>query len=301
MTNAPHRQPLFKGARNPEGAVQTNFLTAAEDADFDIRRACNTLKRMTSVAAACVLTGANPTTLATQVEEIAIEILKKLGFNMDDHKQMGALLGMVCEPVATVVAEAALAGASELELMTKATLVVTSMTELARSKSAAKLITERYPNDIAIATALRMSAASSVTAVAIEIAGFDFCVGEARCIKEASKHIVNAAFGAADFLAEGEASQGARSMLTQSLMQSAGKLYSACYRSISNKLRDDLESMPDAEQAAAVDLMSKKTVAEALAPVAQKFHEMFDACINEYAEVPALPVRAPRPSGPRPR
>lgn len=278
---------LFKG----NSATRASFLSGSEDADFDIRKACNTLKRMTAVATACTLTGADPQEMAARVEEIAVEVLRNLGFSTDNLSQMGALLGMVCEPISLVVAEAALVGATADELRESAHRIVAAMTGLARSKGATKLIVERYPLEITTATALRMSAAAAITPVALEVGVFDFCIGEPRCIKEASRVIMDAAFEAADFLAAEESSSQARAMLTQSLLHSAGKMYATCYRIEANVTQDALEAMTDGEQAAALELLAHQKPVNALQAASNRFHTLFDSCINVYADMPELPVR----------
>ena len=286
---------LFKD----KDAERAYFLSGSEDADFNIRKACASMKRMSSIATACVLSGAEPKHLADRVEYISIEILKKLGFPTEDKRQIGALLAMVAEPVSIVVAECEVSGAPEDEVIRSTSIIVSSMIEIARSKLASNIIIERYPADMGASTALRMSISSAITPVSVEAVDFDFCIGEGKCIKEASGQIIRAAFEAADFLAEEEASLSGKLSLTQSLLQAAGKIYAACFRKVATETRFLLEQMSDEEQAVKVGIMENTPAHEALRSVTERFHNLFDACVNQYVEVPEVEIKSTRSLRPR--
>lgn len=267
------------------GMKHVNFLSKSEDADFDIRRACNLLKKTSAVLSACIITKASPATLMTQIEQMSISILEKLGFNVDDKAMTGALLAMVSEPVSLVLYEATMSGATNEFMLANAGRVIAAMTEFARSKIAAKLIDERYPNDIHVTTALRMSMAKALTPVMVEVSRFDFFQGESSCIKEASKVISKSAFEAADFIADKDASVSGQAMLTQTLLHSAGMLYSSCYKESAVIVKSSLMKLEVADRVLETERMSALPPHEVFKAITHKFHEMFDECINATMEI----------------
>lgn len=265
---------------------RSNFLSGPMEANLDIRKACNVLKRTALLSSACALTGSNPSEMTEFVERISNDILQRLGFSSNDQHRMGVLLSMISEPVSLVVAESALLGATTDEILAAGANFVKNMVELAQSKVTNKIITEHYPNDLTGAIALRMTSATSMTQLAVETAHFCFYQQPEKIIKEASQHVTRAAYDAAIFIAGENATSNSRTVLAQSLMQSGGKIYAACFRSIAAGVLDSLNMMNAEEKDIAALKMKNCKPGDVLKDVTKMFHDLFDACINEYIEAP---------------
>lgn len=263
---------------------RASFLTAPVDAANDIRKICNGLKRSTILAAASALTGADYETLTKQVDDISEDIIVKLGLSSSDKKNAAIVLAIISEPVAMTLTDAVLLGANKVDVANLSKNLVDVLTTFARSKVVSTQLASRYPLEIDAITALRMSSAAALSLVALEVANNDFGIGYKNCMKEAAKQINAATFNSVDTLAGEHATVASKTMLTQSLFVSAGKLYSACYRSISEgskKYDNQIDGMNAIDKAKeAKDNSSMKFL-----EIAEKFNTMFSYCVEQF-EIP---------------
>lgn len=278
----------------------SNFLSDVSQSTFDLRAACNVLKRTSMLSTASILTGADTRVMEGHVERLSIEVLSKLGFSTQDHQRMGSLLAMITEPISMVVAEAALAGATSEQILSTGTGLVQTIVNLANSRISSKIINEYYPSDIDAATSIRMTSAMAICNLANEVEYFDFGLGSEKCIKEGAAHITKSAYEAAEYLIDKSATSSSRKMMIQSLLNSAGKLYATCYRSVSGNFQSSLLNLTEQERSEQLLLISKMPASKVMGEVNKRFHTLFDASINSCAEMAIVPEIATNKSNHEP-
>lgn len=273
----------------PGQPQRTRLLSGVAEASVDIRKACNGIKRMSSAAAAAMMTGLDAKQVAGAAERMAFEVLRSIGFDITDQKRLEHVLPMMMEATSLVIADAAwhisdkVRAAEELAAATKLGIAV--MTEVAKSRAVAKMVEPAYPADIDSTVALRLTAASAMAHVMVEIVDFDYAHTPSDCAKEAGKVLVKAALLASDLLSPGPASPASRLMLTQSLIQSAAKVYAAAWRASASREIARLDSMGPSEQSAALTAMGKTPLSSLLAPLNSKFTATFSAIAGTATEL----------------
>jgi hypothetical protein len=110
---------------------------------------------------------------------------------------------------------------------------------------------------------------------------------------------------AAKALAPAQASSNSRLMLSQSLMHSAAKVYSASWRAVAAEEAATLDSMSESACTAALAAMESAPLATLLAPVNKRFLTAFgaiSASAQEFFSEPANQAKASqRPAAPTPK
>lgn len=277
----------------PGQPQRTRLLSGVAEASVDVRKACNGIKRMSSAAAAAMMTGIDPKQVAGAAERMAFEVLRSIGFDITDQKRLEHVLPMMMEATSLVIADAAWhivdksKPGEELAEATKFGISV--MTEVAKSRAVAKMVEPAYPADMDSIVALRLTAASAMAQVVVEVVDFDYGHTAVECAKEAGKVLVKAALQSAEKLAPGQASPASKLMLTQSLIQSAAKVYAAAWRASAAREIARLDALSPSEQAASLASMEKSSLSSLLAPLNAKFSEMFSAIAGAATEMFAHP------------
>lgn len=275
------------------------LLSSVAEASVDIRKACNGIKRMSSLGAASMVTGMDPKKTVAAAEAMAFEVLKSIGFDVEDERRLDAVLPMMMEATAVLLADAAYRASDEHldpdALLKASKFGVGVLTEIAKSRAVAKMVEAPYPSDMDSVVALRLTAASAMSHVAVEVTEFDFAHSAAECIKEAGATVVKAATEAATRLAPPASSASARLMLTQSLMTSAAKLYAASWRVVSQGEVARLDALTEPAREASLIAMEAEGIRNLLAPVNQRFTAVFGAITDAAcALVPAAQSEEPR-------
>ena len=268
---------------------RTRVLSGVAEATIDVRKACNGIKRMSSLGAASMVMGMDPKRTVAAAEAMAFDVLKSIGFDVSDETRLEAVLPMMMEATALVIADAAYhadkEGLTQEPLLNASKFGVGVLSEIAKSRVVAKMVEPSYPGDMDAVVALRLTAASAMAQVAVEIAEFDFAHTPADCIKECGKVVVKAAMDAASKLAPSQASPGTRLMLSQSLIQSASKVYAASWRAIAEMEAARLDSLNDDARNASLDAMEATPLTTLLAPVNQRFASAFGAIAETAKEL----------------
>lgn len=297
----PRRQA--PGGEQAGEARRTRVLSGVVEASVGIRKACNGIKRTASLGAAAMVCGLQPNETAAAAERMALDVLKSIGFDLQDEQRMAGVLPMMLEATSTVIADAAYhakeAGLGPDALAQAAKGGVAVLSEIAKSRAVAKMLEPAYPTDMDAIVALRLTAASSMANVAVEVAEFDFMHTASECVKEAGKTVVKVSMEAAKALAPAQASASARLMLTQSLMQSASKVYAAAWRAVAAEESARLDAMPTAPCNAALEKMEQTALSTLVTPVNSRFQEAFKAIVESAAELlsaPPVPSASNRPS-----
>jgi hypothetical protein len=290
----------------PGGLQRTRMLSGVAEASADVRKACNGIKRMASLGAASMVTGMDAKRIVGAAEKMAHDVLVSIGFDVSDQQRLEHVLPMMMEATAVVLADAAWhvdEAQMGAEALTRATKFgVSVLSEVAKSRAVAKMVEPAYPADMDSVVALRLSAAAAMAQVAVEVADFDFAHSATDCIKEAGKVVVKAAMESSAKLAPAQASPAARLMLSQSLIQSASKVYAAAWRVTAANEAQRLDGMSEEARESSLDAMAKASMASLLAPVNARFVAAFagiaetarDLFASSAAEVaqPARPVSA---------
>lgn len=305
-------RPTAAPAAPTSGAApqRKDIISGVVDASVDVRKACNAIKRMASLGSASMVSGLDPKEAVEASQRMAYTVLQSIGFNVADEARVESVMPMMIEATSAVLADAARrapGGKFGLKELTEASaLGVAALSEIARSRVVAKMIEADWPADIDGVTALRLAAASAMALVAVEVAEFDFMHTSTECIKEAGKVVVKVATEASAAIAPAKSSAAARLTLTQSLINSAAKLYAASWRAVAAEQAGHLDSLPEAALNAELDAMGAAPIAMLLAPVNKKFLAAYAAVTTgaiemfEHVEVPAAPTVA-KPWVQRPR
>jgi len=293
----------------PVDPRRTRVLSGVAEATIDVRKACNGIKRMSSLGAASMVMGMDPKRTVAAAEAMAFDVLKSVGFDVSDEIRLEAVLPMMMEATALVIADAAYhaekEGLGQESLLNASKFGVGVLSEVAKSRAVAKMVEPAYPGDMDAVVALRLTAASAMAQVAVEIAEFDFAHTPADCIKEGGKVVVKAAMEAAAKLAPSQTSLGTRLMLSQSLIQSASKVYSAAWRAVSQMEVARLDALSASAREASLDAMEAASLTALLAPVNQRFSSAFGAIAETARELfirqepAANDQRRPAPARPR--
>jgi hypothetical protein len=257
------------------------MLSGVVEASVDVRKACNGIKRTAALGAAALVCGLKPDEAANAAEQMAMAVLEGIGFDVRDEVRVAAVLPMMLDATTAVIAHAAYhakdAGLGAGELAKAATGGVAALSAIAKSRSVAKMVEPAYPVDMDEIIALRLTAASAMAHVAVEATSFDFMHTAEDCIKEASKVVIKAAMDASKTLAPAQSSPSAKLMLSQSLMQSAAKVYAAAWRAYAAEETARLDALSDADCELELQGLEASTMAELLAPITSRFSEAFRA------------------------
>lgn len=271
-------QHLFKNSETSPS--RSRFMSAQDDAGADIRRVCNSIKKLTKVGSVSVFTGRDYRELQSYVDDICLEVLDKLGFNTQDQHRMAVLLAMISEPVSGVVADAIKQGADFLKMKELAPKVVTNIVDIAKSTANSKMLNEQYPADMDITAALRVAMAVAFTGVASEFRKYDFLYDAGKCTKEASSIVLKTTLEAVKYLTPEHASAASKSILTQSLLTSNSNLYAACVQAAARfeiKAHEGLSSEQIQEVAAK---RKGQRPAQILAVINQSYLDLLDITVN---------------------
>jgi hypothetical protein len=287
------------------GPQRRDIISGVVDASVDVRKACNTIKRMASLGSAAMVSGLNAAEAVEVSRRMAFDVLNGIGFNTDDDQRVDAVMPMMMEATALVLADAARNAPGGTfgpkELSEAATLGVKALNEIAKSRVVAKMIEPAWPADIDTVTALRLASASAMAQIAVEVAQFDFAHTPADCIKEAGKVVVKAAMEASATMAPARSSAAARSTLTQSLINSAARLYAATWRAVAAERAAELDALSDEAVDVELGKMSKEPIATLLAPVNARFVSAFSVVTGAAIDMFASPAPAAAQAAGRPQ
>lgn len=268
---------------------RTRMLSGVADATVDVRKACNGIKRTAALGAAAMVMGMDPRKVAAASESMAFDVLKSIGFDVANEDRLASVMPMMLEATATVLADAAYhaeqGNLSPDALVQAAKFGVGVLGEVARSRAVSKMVEPGYPSDMDSIVALRLTAASAMAHVAIEIADFDFAHTPAECIREAGKAVVKAAMDATAKIAPVQASAGSRLMLTQSLIQSGSKVYAAAWRVTAQGEACRLDTLPESAREESLLSMESASLPQLLEGVNKRFSHAFSAITETAIEI----------------
>ena len=262
-------------------ARRMRTLSGVAEVTIDVRKACNGIKRMAALGAASMVLGVDTKRAVAAAETMAIEVLSSIGFDVENAERLESVLPMMMEATALVVADAAYhAGPGTLSvdaLAAASKFGVETLGEVARSRAVAKMVEPSYPPDMGTIVAIRLTAATAMAVVAVEIANFDFVHPAKECIREAGKVVVKTATAAALEIAPTQVSPGTRLMLTQSLIQAGARVYAAAWRTAAQDETYRLDSLADGPREDSLAAMQNAPLSQLLEAVNSRFSAMFAA------------------------
>lgn len=278
-----------------------DLVSGAANAAIDVRKACNTIKRMTSIGTAAMVSGIDPKAAVEASREMAMALLRGIGFNTTDDAKLSSVMPMMMEATSVFLADAARNAPNNTfgtkELKNASAAGVKILGEVTKSRMVTKMIEPAWPNDIDSVTALRLTTSAAMAHVAIEIVEFDFMHSSSECIREAGKVIVKAATEASLAMVSSKTSQTSRLTLTQSLITSASKIYAAAWRAEALDQVVFFDSMEDAEIDAKLNESEKTALPILLASVNKRFATLFAAVAAVATETFQSDAAPPQPSG----
>ena len=292
--------PAGAATATPTTPRRADIVSGVVDAAIDVRRACNAIKRTAALSSATMVSGLNAHDAIEASHRMAMSVLRAIGFSTDDESRVESVMPMLLEATSLVLADAArhapggVFGAKELA--SAEALGVSALSEIAKSRVVAKMVEPSWPADIDATTALRLSAASAMAQVAVEVANFDYMHPAADCIREAGKVVVKAAMEASAAMAPARTSAAARLTLAQSLVNSAAKLYAAAWRSVAAEKTADLDALSQAALDARLDVMEKEPLATLLEPVNKRFSAAYSAVVTAAVAMFPGPGATPAPT-----
>lgn len=261
------------------GPKRSSILSGPSAASTELRHKANLMKRMASLTAAAIASQEEPEAVVRAAEEITAGVLKQIGYDIDDANRMRAVVPMLMESASLVVADAlrnskpGSLGQDNFRTMVKQSIV--TLSAIARSRFVEHAAEAAWPADIDAVTAIRMTTTAAMSLVAVEVAEFDYFQGEVNCLKEASKVVTAAALRAVTETVPDQAPDAARLMITQSLIQSAARLYAATYRRTAYEDTERINALPDGTREEQIALLEKLPPHQALAEIKARFEVLF--------------------------
>lgn len=267
---------------------RSTVLSDAQEAQADVRKLCNGVKRVTALVSAAMHMRVQPELIAELSEQLATELLVSIGFDISNRERVASVMPMMVEASSNVLASAARWSddvAAPDQLKEEARRAARALVEVAKSRAITTMAEPRWPSDFDSITALRLTAVSAMSGVATEIAEFDYMHSASECIKEASKVVVGAGLAAADKVAAPGSSSGARLMLSQSMVTSAARVYAAVWRTEAQLRASELDAMKHTEREAELDRMAQSPLPKLTEAVTARFAESFKAVVESAAEL----------------
>lgn len=265
-------------------------MSGMADAAVDVRKACNGIKRTSCLAAASLTGGFDPKDLAGAAQDMALEVLKSIGFDVGNDDRVRSVMPMVLEATSGVIFDAARSGAASLEQIVRTG--VEAMTAVAKSRAVVRAMEPLWPGDMDSVTSMRITTAAAMSHVAVEVDAFDFMHAPSECIKEATKLLVKASTDTSRRLAPPQSSAAARLMLTQTLMQSSARMFAAVWKGYAQHLTAELDAMGEVERNARLEQMEATPISKHMETIAERFlallasvsAEALDVCLEPAAE-----------------
>lgn len=254
-----------------------NFLQVAEHASLDLRKACNSIKRMAAIASVAAELDIEIALVAEKAEALTLEVLTSLGYDATDSVRMGSAIPMVMEAVCVMLAESARNGDDPI---TNSGRIAPALVEIARSKFMARAIERSWPDDIDAGMAINISAVHALAPVSLEAMSFAFFQPIAPIMKEASQKLFATVQIAVDDRSPQGTSSSSKLMFTQSLLQSGGRVLAAVWRQVADELIEAINALPSDKRRARVGDLVAAAPQSALEPVITQFNAIFGAMLE---------------------
>lgn len=276
---------------------RVNLISGVAEAAVDVRKACNGIKRMSALAGASAARGVPINKMVDAAQEVALGALKAIGYDVADEKRCASVLPMMLESASVVLAHVVEEGKFD-DVDRAVEPALAAMVHTARSRLVSKSAEAAWPADMDSVMAMRLTTVAAIGQVAMEVDRFDFMHKPSECIKEATKFITESCAVAAAAIAPKGASGASRLVLSQTLVQSAARLYATVWQGVADQQAADLDAMSEPEREERLDVMAAAPLGDLLAAVHERFEvalaAVVESAIAQYRDTsPAEETLAP--------
>lgn len=263
-------------AQVTKDAKKSNILSSRINDGRDARAICNTMKSLSALSVAVVKHGQDPELVVQTCERLAAVMTRKLGIEDGDPKASFAMPIMM-EASSAIISRISEDGISSTEFGEKSSDLISLMMG-AITKGVHRKIDKQWPTDIDASTSMHLVFASSMSAVAIEVALV--CPFESRdaVLKRAGDAVMNSALTALEVGVSENCGNEARQTFLQSMISSAARIYAACWKSkmesvsaFINQSKSGIQSRTQEVRARENDIMSS---------IESKFSSIFSSTIQ---------------------
>lgn len=272
-------------AASSGGSVRnTGLMSAALEANKDLRVICNAVKRSVSLTTAVIATGADAEKVVAAAERMTVALLDEAGIDPTQRSEGHATYAMTMEAVALTI-ETLAANKRGAQLLAEdidaaSASVLNLFKELIKSKPVAKIADVAWSGDIKESTALRLAICSAMSPLAILTSDYCFELDRKTCLVESAKLVARVAVKAADLVAPGQSSASARSVLQQSLLNSCAKIYLSIWKREIDRTKSLLMGMDASKRIETRTRMASEPVSELMANLESRLDATFGALVE---------------------
>lgn len=257
---------------SPRSPGLGSFLHAPDTAARDVMRVCNQIKRMASLVVTASQSGHKIEALTARAEELTETVLDVLGYDNTEPQRLDSVRPMIMESVCALMADAAKAGEDPLNENSN---IAAALISIARSRGMARAIDRAWPSGVEEAAAVRVAAVNALTPVTLEALSFDFFHPHGELMKESAAILYEVVQQTVVEHAPEAATNASKMVLTQSLLQSAGRVMASIWNVVSEQTIEDLNSLDNTERNSAVAAMKAMSTKDVLKPVKERFGRLF--------------------------
>lgn len=249
-----------------------DFMKRPHDAAIDVMRVCNQIKRMSSLAIAASVTGHPVEVILEKAQGLTDTVLDVLGFDARNPDRLDAVRPMMMEAVCSMMADAAKDGDDPLSADGS---IEKALISVARSRGMARAIDRAWPVGVDDTAALRVAAINALTPVMLETMNFDFFHDRDELLREAGSILYEVVHIAVQRTAPESATPASRMVLTQSLLQSGGRVLGAVWSEAANKAITEVHALNEQDLRVHQAKMKSVPTKELLQSVRKEFTEVF--------------------------
>lgn len=292
---------------------RTKFASGAADANFDIRKACNVIKRFSSLSIAINGTDIAGTDIYELAENVALKVLTDLKFNIDDKQRMDGVFPMVMEVSCDYLAGVSKASGQKPTLESLQAIAKSSipyLSSLAKSRTITKSLEIHWKSEIDSLTALRIVLYTSMAKMLAPLSKWDYQHTQEQCIFEISKAVMKIASDDFNKVMPNVsmANSNARVMLMRTLITRTADHYALALEHDAQRHMTAHDQLTAQESNESLDAMKDVPMSNLLAAVTLQVQEQLSAvlksCLNnvdfqkivELTAAPAKVVAMTKPS-----
>lgn len=280
----------------PSAPRKADFLSKAEDSNRSLYRMCNQIKRMSSLVSTAAASGHAVDAILLHANKVCTEMLEVTGFNEVDRAQQEALRPMFLESICAMMADIARQGGDPLD---PSAPYREAMSELARSKGVARAMDRAYPMGTDEGTAMRLTAINALTPVLLEAMAFSFFKDREELFKEVSAAMVESVNRSAAKMCPPNTNVAVRTSITQSLLNSAGKVMASIWAVSADRAIEEATDLPAQLKKNRIDSMratpAKDVSRSLMAGFSREFDTLLSASMHAAADLASMRPIDPLP------
>lgn len=298
----PQAAPAPSGESSQASPRKTDLLSKSEDTNRSLYRICNQIKRMSSLVSAAAASGHGVDEILVHANQVCSEMLEVTGFSEVDRAQQEALRPMFLESICAMMADIARQGDDPLDPNAP---YRSAMSELARSRGVTRAMDRAYPLGTDEGTAMRLTAINALTPVLLEAMAFSFFKERDELIKEVSSAMVESVNRSAAKMCPPHTNVAVRSTITQSLLNSAGKVMASIWAVSADRAIEEANELPAQLRKNRIDSMratpAKDVCRSLMAGFNREFESLLSASMHAAADMTSVRPIDPLPGALSPR